>query len=370
MAQERKKRRIVLTSILKPVDDTRMFEKMGVSLAQKGDFDVFIVAFPSSSKPVYEGIHFISLRPFVRWGFSRLLARWQVFRKAWQLKPSILIFNTHELILPAVILKVFMDVKIIYDVRENYYRNILHSESFPWIIRLPVALLVRFKEKLFAPAIDHFFLAEKGYENELRFHRGGWSVIENKAAAIPERERPKKDPEKIRLLFSGTLAESTGVFQAIELAKKLRSLDHAIHLTLVGYAAMHRVRERLTEEVKANPWITLIGVDTLVPHPTVIEAIHNSDAGILSYPSSHHTSNSHPTKLFEYLNAGLPIILQDRWPWIERFAGCQPFIIYDSAKPDFPSLLKALKTQSFYSQKAQDVTWASEEPRFIAALNS
>jgi hypothetical protein len=35
----------VLTSILKPVDDTRMFEKFGVSLGQTNKYDVNIIGF-------------------------------------------------------------------------------------------------------------------------------------------------------------------------------------------------------------------------------------------------------------------------------------------------------------------------------------
>ncbi len=36
-----KKRRIVLASILKPIDDTRMFEKLGTSLSTIKDYEVF-----------------------------------------------------------------------------------------------------------------------------------------------------------------------------------------------------------------------------------------------------------------------------------------------------------------------------------------
>ncbi|HRI80776.1 MAG TPA: glycosyltransferase, partial [Cyclobacteriaceae bacterium] len=155
MAQERKKRRIVLASVLKPVDDTRMFEKMGASLAPHGD-EVYIIGYPSAVSTVPEGIQLLPLSPFKRLSFARLLAKWTVFGKLLKLKPAVVIFNTHELILPCVLLKIIMDVRIVYDVRENYYRNILHSGSFPFFIRWPLAWLVRFKEKLLAPAVDHF----------------------------------------------------------------------------------------------------------------------------------------------------------------------------------------------------------------------
>ena len=67
--------------------------------------------------------------------------------------------------------------------RENYYRNIRYSEAFPRILRLPLAAMVRFKEKLLAPMIDHFLLAERAM-NRIPIPPGGWTVIENKAVGI------------------------------------------------------------------------------------------------------------------------------------------------------------------------------------------
>ena len=264
MAQERKKRRIVLASILKPVDDTRMFDKMGTSLAQSGDYEVFIVGYPSSSNPSEPGIQFITLTPFKRLSFQRWGAQWQVFRKVWRLKPSFLIFTTHELIFPAILLKILINTTLVYDVRENYYRNILMSGSFSRFISWPLALLVRFQEKLFAPSIDHFFLAEKAYENEFKFHRGGWTVIENKAQVprLPRHYDSVKIPGAIRLLFSGTLAESTGVFRAIALAKELHLLNPSISLTIIGHASLKADRERIHQEINSCPFIDLIGGDT------------------------------------------------------------------------------------------------------------
>ena len=46
-----KKQRIVLASVLKPVDDTRMFEKIGKSLSDNPDFEIFIIGYPSKQPP-------------------------------------------------------------------------------------------------------------------------------------------------------------------------------------------------------------------------------------------------------------------------------------------------------------------------------
>lgn len=368
MAQERKKSRIVIASVLKPVDDTRMFEKMGVSIARSGRYEVFIIGFPSLSKVSFPGIHFIQLKSFPRLSLQRWFAKWQVFAKVWKLKPSILIVNTHELLFPVLWLKVILSTHILYDVRENYFRNILHSGSFPPLVQWPLALLVRFKEKLLAPSIDHFFLAEKAYENELKFHRGSWTVVENKTWIPNTMQERKIEPGKIRLLFSGTLAESTGVFRAIQLSKELHRIEPSICLTIIGYAALRNVQEKIRREIHSCPFINLIGGDRLVPHSEIVDSILNSDAGIISYPVAPHTQNSTPTKLFEYLQCKLPIIQEAHWPWVQRYEKYQPFIFFDFSKGNPAKLLNDLKTKSFYPTTPQDVSWESEEGKLLKAL--
>ncbi|MBY0432843.1 MAG: hypothetical protein K2U26_01905, partial [Cyclobacteriaceae bacterium] len=88
-------------------------------------------------------------------------------------------------------------------------------------------------------------------------------------------------------------------------------------------------------------------------------------AGIISYPPLHHTENSHPTKLFEYIHYRLPIIVDNHWPWTHDFNDVQPFALFDFSNPDYTSLLETLKTKSFYLTEAKDVTWLSEEKKLL-----
>ncbi|MFM7852383.1 MAG: hypothetical protein ACKO96_10825, partial [Flammeovirgaceae bacterium] len=74
MLQEIKKPRIVIASVLKPVDDTRAFEKMANSLA-KQNFEVYLIGQPSKNKlPGASFIHFLPVQKFDRLSFRRWLA--------------------------------------------------------------------------------------------------------------------------------------------------------------------------------------------------------------------------------------------------------------------------------------------------------
>ncbi len=360
-----------------------MTEKMGQTIAASGQSDVTVIGYGCShvSTP---GLTGVPLGQFQRLGFSRWLARWRVYGLASRLRPQVLIFSTHELIFPAILLKVIYGTRIIYDVRENYHRNILHSEGLPAFLRWPLAVWVRFIEKLAAPAIDHFFLAEAGYEKEFRFFRGGWTVIENKATNSPRlhetfrRGRPPA-PSLLRregvlvgtkLLFTGTLSESSGVFRAIRFAEKLHHYDATVRLTVIGYAASKSIQRRLREEASKKPFVQLVGIENLVPHAEITTAFCSADAAIISYPNLPQTVNSLPTKLFEYLQANLPILTEPHWPWVARFAWCQPFALCNMDEPNAIEILNMLKTNSFYTSTPPDTSWSSEAPKLLTAIKN
>jgi len=362
--QEREKTRIVLASILKPLDDTRMTEKLGATLALN-DYAVTVIGYAATGA-LPANISFQSLGTFRRLSFTRWWSRWRVFSLAFSTRPDVFIFSTYELIFPALLLKIISGTRVVYDVRENYYRNILHSEGLPFFLRRPLALLVRGVEKITAPMIDHHFLAERGYESEFRFHLGGWTVLENKALPISTQQRQAGR----RLLFSGTLSESTGVFRAIRLARILQEADPGVTLTIAGYAATDAIRRRIRKAARGADFIRLVGIDNLVPHREIVAQIQQANAGIIAYLPRPHTQNSVPTKLYEYLTACLPVICDAQWPWVAPFSSTGMFVTLDFEKPDPASILERLAAPVTPCTPPAAAAWSTEAPRLLEAIKN
>lgn len=371
--QEIKKRRILLASVLKPVNDTRMAAKLGGSLLP--DYDVHVAGFPAAAPDGGNGLHTHPLPFFKRLTFKRLFARWKVLRLALRLRPEVMIITTHELLTPALIARLLLRCHVIYDIQENYWRNILYTPAFPTVLRPFLAIVVRLRERLAVPFIRYCFLAEAGYANEINFlSPTRMTVLENKiirpadTSVLPLRRR-YPTPHSLRLLFSGTLAESTGVFTAIALAHALHALDNTVHLTIIGYCALPEQLERLKQACTAD-YITLIGGDHLVPHADIIQAIQTTDVGIIAYPPNPATHRSVPTKLFEYLGYHLPILLVDHPVWIQRCAPYAAAVAFSGDNPDAPAILHQLRTQTFYTTAPTDVYWDSEAKKLRGILYS
>lgn len=363
-----KKRRLVLASILKPVDDVRMSEKLGATLAKLPASEVIIIGYPAAAPPTNSSVIQMPLSRFKRLSMARLLAPVEVLRKCIKVKPDLLVVNTHELLIVAVINRILFGTRVCYDIRENYFHNIWYTSTF-WIgLRPLLGAWVRLKEWLLAPFFLQFFLAEKSYAHELGFIGNKYLVLENKAV-LPEGFTRKPDPEKRQLLFTGTLAASTGVFEAIEITKKLHEVDSRFTLNILGYCPIPATLNRIQQAIDRCPFISLTGGDKLVPHELIRNAIQASYAGIISYPDSPHLNRKMPTKLYEYTAGKLPILLTLNPLWVEFCAPFPAAVPVDFGNPDLPDILRQLDSTLYYTTPSDHVFWHSEEPALLAWLN-
>ena len=356
-------KKIAIASILKPVDETRMYHKIGRSLARAG-YKVHIAGFKGHTES-----DDISLYPFFffkRLSFQRLKASVKIFFWLVKVKPVLFIITTHELLWAGILYKLLFRKKLIYDVQENYYLNILNTHAFPPFIRSLIAYYVRMKESVTASFIDHFFLAEKGYLKEINFVKNSYTVLENKTLIIPSAKRKSRSSKTISLLFTGTLAESTGVFDCIEMAAKLKSEFENISFTIAGMCHIPEEYERLKKAIGRYEWVKVIGGNHPVPHSEIVQLINDSDAGFIYYPNLELVKNTIPTKLYEYLAYQLPILLQDYEEWLmvaQRYNAALPV---QSGSFDSKEIMEKLLKQSFYTTPAgKEVLWLEEEGKLL-----
>ncbi len=275
---------------------------------------------------------------------------------------------THELLIVATVAKIITGCRIVYDVQENYAGNIRYGAAFPAMLRPMLAVYVRSKEWILSGMCQHFFLAEKHYQQELAFVRRRCTVLENKVKRDDiVTNKNNRDKNKIRLLFSGTIAETTGAFIAIGVATHLNKIDPRVELLMMGYAAQPAVRSRLTEAVQHKSFISLKGIDDIVPHEEIAQAIASSDFGFISYPPNRSTAYSMPTKLFEYLGNRLPVLLIGHEPWVEYCKTYPAAVVFDPWELDPDGLLREMMQTNFYQHAPTDVYWESEEEKLLNA---
>jgi hypothetical protein len=394
----RQRTSIVLTSILKPVDDTRMFEKFGLSLGQTNKYDVNIIGFAAKNLKKIDNIHFYPLFDFGRISFSRLFAPFRLLLLLFKVKPSIVIFNTPEILYIIILYKLISGCRIIYDIQENYFRNVYYNKNYILPIRFLLSCAIRFKEWSGRWLIDGIIFAEEGYKVEMPRSAGRAVVIRNtykdldvkglghtniaddkdlkgiktidlntsKLGRSGNTDGITSDAGSLTFLFSGTISDSYGIFTAIDFIDGMHAQYPLSNLLIAGYCANERIFRKLMARIENRPYIKLIGGDHLVPHAEIIHHIKEADYGLICYEINPSLENCFPTKIFEYMANQLPIIIQDYKPWssycLKHKAGIE--INYEKLNPEL--LLNSFKNGNFYSRGIPDeVFWNKDEEKLL-----
>ena len=174
------KKKVLISSILKPVNEPRMYKKLGLTLSENLNLDVHISGFKPENFVADEKITFHPIFDFNRLSLKRFGAGKKFAQLLKTIKPDILIVNTFELLNEARKYKLKYNCKLIYDVRENHQFNIRYLGIYPLVIKELIAKQIGRIEHKNAKFIDHFILAESCYADELTFLDSNYTVIENK----------------------------------------------------------------------------------------------------------------------------------------------------------------------------------------------
>lgn len=367
-----------MASLLKPINDTRLYEKLGLSLSKIPGASIHIVAYEALiPNEAPSNVFFYPIFRFKRLSADRITAQYKFYRTLQRIKPQLIVVSTHELLLPSMLYKAKHNkVRIVYDIRENYSLNLTAQQNYTWPLKHLLALAVRGVESMTTSYVDHFLLAERSYAQELPFLRDRYTFIENKYKAKQKQSQPNAPVNlpaigTLRLLYSGTIAEEYGVWEAIELAKQMTTIRPELRLTIIGYCANRHTLARLQETCRMLPFVELIGGDKLVPHRDIVQQIQMSHVGLLPYRPNPSTFRCIPTKLYEYMAHALPILIQQNPLWAGIVEGNDAGLSIDFSRIDVKELCNELAYRNFYRHGIPaSFYWESEETKLIPLVTA
>ena len=367
------KTRLLLASLLKPVNDSRAFEKLGLSISKLPGIEVHICGYEAPLPVTAPNLFFHPVFNFGRLSSGRITAQLKYLKLLFRLKPPVIIVCTHELLISSLVYKAFYTCQLIYDVQENYYLNLTSQKIYPPLVRKLAAGFIRLTEILTASFINTFFLAEESYAGELPFIRNKFLVLQNKFKpdvyfTLPKTNSGTRIPlnGKVNVLYSGTISELYGIFEAIRLVDALHRISPRYTLTIIGYWPQTKIGEQVKNLIRNKPFITLIGGDSIVPHAEIVRAIASAQVGLLPYHPHPSLMQCVPTKLFEYLAHALPLIVQHNPYWEKIITEHRAGFMIDFKNFNPVEIIKDLEQNTYYQHIAlDDVYWSSEEVKLL-----
>jgi glycogen(starch) synthase len=390
-------KRFLLASVLKPADDTRMRGKFANALLQWPLAEVHIAGRATSGDeppPVVED--FARLRQHhIFWGarlsFNRLAAQVRYWRLLRTVRPHLAIVHAPELLPLTVLWRALgRGRQFAYDIRENYALNVRTQQVYRGLARRLLAAGLRWVEGTAARRAAAVLLAEASYAEELPFLAAlppsRVLVLENKYQPRPGEELPRTArplptaTEPLRLLFSGTISALNGVHEAIALAEALhRAWPGGARLTIIGFcqqpALLSALQGRLQQlSTDAPGLVTLLGGAALVPHARIVAEMGRAHFGLLPYRPHPSTWRCRPTKLFEYLAHGLPVLVPDNSLWTSIVQGYTAGLVVDFGQATLAAelVVAALPTAQFYPAgvPTETVLWPGEGKKLRLLLES
>jgi glycosyltransferase involved in cell wall biosynthesis len=297
-------------SILKPVDDPRVIEKIAYSLKKGSKYDINIIGLHSkkiSHMPGYVFHPVIYSKPGLVY---RLLAIWKTGQKLIQLSPQVIIFNTPEIQWLIVLYKRIFGCYIIYDIQENWRLNNRARKHRPRLMRILYDVFIYGNEHLLHRWVDQVILAERVYENQLSFLRRPFVVLENKFNKdILVNHQVHKVEGPIKLVFSGTISTDFGVWDAIHIARKLVAQNIDVTLKIIGHCPERKLFDQLTQTADKEIFIELNISKEPIVHAQIIQSLLEADAGMIFYQNLPHLMGKRPSTVFELLALNKPFLV-------------------------------------------------------------
>lgn len=362
----------VIASVLKPVDDTRMYEKIGLSMHQTNRYEINIIGFVSKNLPCTEGIHFYPAFSMKRSSLKRFIATFKLLRLFIRIKPTLIIISTYEIIPAAWLYKqIRQGCKLIYDVRENYALNVMSngngSLKSKWC-----ASIIRWLETRLQAHVLLNILAEKSYANETNYF-SEFEFILNKMKRMKYYDRTdtpvKLNIECLKLVFSGTISLDYGVQQAIHFVNKMIQILPNITITFIGHVPNI---ELLTKLVSIHGKHFNFIIDNFpIPHERILQEIEKADMGIVAHQPTISIRNCFPTRIYEFMAMRKPFLLQNHTLWTGYCNQWDCCIPLDFNQFDAHQIAEQISRRTFYKKGIpDDIYWDQEEVKLLKVLDS
>jgi len=359
----------LIASVLKPVDDTRLYEKLGKTIGQTTKYRVNIIGFATKKLPVDSEVDFHPIFSFSRKSWKRMWAPWKFLILCFKLNPKLLIVSTPELLIPAAIFKRLKGIPLWYDIQENYRNNIQYQSVYHPMLKPLWLFGLDLVEGLTDSSVSHFLCAERSYPNELNLPPEKTTVLENKYQALSVEPPHAKDPEKTTFIYCGTLAPHYGLLESIHLIKQWYALGYPVYLKIIGVLRDPAFAKELKAAVAHHPYIECVFDGMPIPHETIIKAIQRSHYGIVAHQPNASNINCIPTRIYEFLALRTPFLLQQNPYWERVPAPYQGALVVDFQHLDAPKIWQQLQTTTFYTQLPGDeVLWDSQAIKLLSLL--
>lgn len=332
-------------------NDTRIFHKQCASLAKAGYQVSFVVKAKDAQSvgcTTQKGVQVIQVPVDSSSRLKRMLfGAKAVYQKALEVDADIYEFHDPEL-LPYGLKLAKKGKKVIFDSHEDYPTQIMEKEWIPAFLRRMISSAYRAYETHVVKQLDAvLFPCTKNGINIFE-NRAKRVVILSNAVMLEEMTAPQQEVQKSgdTICCTGSLTYQRGITHLIRAAHQA-----GVKLILAGQYSSEEYRR----ELEAMPEYSCVEYLAYIGRQELAQVYARSSIGMSTILNvgQYASLDNFPTKVYEYMAAGLPVIVSD-YPFMRRSVQQDDFgMAVDPA--DVQAVAQAIRTILSDPQRAQQM---------------
>ena len=296
----------IITSIHQDFDP-RIW-KHATSLAAAGCFVKLVCPWKVPHRTVQDGVQIHTFPPVRHRLVRPFIVPVRVMGRLFQILRHVDVVHFHDIDLLPWMSLICIFRPVVYDVHENYAEEMLVRAWIPQIFRRPLYSLVRLLHMVFPFFIRNVVLAVPQQKAEFKPKYLNRVVIRNYASeqlVYQVRDNYFERPEHV--LFTGGHYLENGSWMLLDIAEKLKKQGLSIPITVTDRFAGAAFRSRFEQEIE-NRQLHNFKITPCVPSYRIMDILNTGTIVLLPSLNVQKILMSIPTRLFEYMAAGLPVI--------------------------------------------------------------
>jgi glycosyltransferase involved in cell wall biosynthesis len=324
----KKKFSVAIVTSIHPDYDKRVW-RHALSLSKYG-IKVYLICPWNVKKGESEKYDNIVFLPFKR-NFFRPLNSLSILKEIYSHFREIDIIHFHDLDILLSMSAVSFFKPVVYDIHENYHEEMLNKERIPSKLRLPISKIVKILGYLFAKKIKNLVFVVPSQSED--YPKSSNKVLIRNFASLSLASNFKDNYlcRENKILFTGSMYETNGCFLLLDIAEKMLERGVDAKIVVTDRFSSTKIKSKFINKIYEKNLTNISIIQPVLPDQ-IMELLNTSTIGISPNLRVLKQELALPTKIFEYMAAGIPQVASDLF-FIKKYITKDTGIL---ANPDLP----------------------------------